>query len=144
MARVLASSFRISLGFILGAIAGTVFSILVTSAFAHDHKRPDLDWWYPTLHSKGGKWCCDGPKKDALHLRDVDWESRDGKYRVRIPVDIDSLFAAIRGETVEMIWADVPEDAVIEQPNMDGQTLVWPSYGYEGPKVRCFMPGSMT
>lgn len=53
-------------------------------AAAHDHGRPSLDDWYPTLRSPAGAPCCDGPSVDAVHLADVDWESRDGRYRVRI------------------------------------------------------------
>lgn len=90
---------------------------------AHDHKRPDLDSWYPTLLSGKGP-CCDGPKNDALHLRDVDWETQnkamdDGEqshYRVRVPTE----------------------------PNKDVGTLVWPIYGYLSPSIRCFLPGTMS
>lgn len=123
-----------------------LFGLLMSygPAPGHDHKRPDLDGWYPKLHSKGGVWCCDGPKKDALHLRDTDWENIGGRYRVRIPADIDAFQDALKGKAVPMVWADVAEDAVIEQPNLDGTTLVWPTYGYQGPTVRCFLPGSMT
>ena len=46
---------------------------------------------------------------------------------------------AIDGE-----WHDVPEDAVITEPNRAGRTMVWPIRGYQGLSIRCFMPGSMT
>jgi len=61
-------------------------------------------------------------------VSDVDWESKDGHYRVRIDGD----------------WYDVPEDAVITEPNRVGRTMVWPIRGYQGLSIRCFIPGSMT
>jgi hypothetical protein len=93
----------------------------------HDHARPALDGCYPTLRSGKGP-CCDGPGVDALHLSDVDWESKDGGYRVRID-----------GE-----WVDVPEDAVLKEANRDGRTLVWPTWRDGKRAVRCFIPGVMT
>lgn len=126
----------------IGAVVFVALMFAVVAAFAHDHNRPDLDNWYKDLHSKGGAWCCDGPKKDALHLRDADWENVDGHYRVRVPKDIDAFQDALKGKAVDTMWMDVPDEAVIEKPNLDGTTLVWPTYGYE-PKVRCFMPGAM-
>ena len=39
---------------------------------------------------------------------------------------------------------DVPDDAVITEPNRAGRTMVWPIRGYQGMTIRCFMPGSMT
>ena len=115
-------------------------------AMAHDHNRPDLDSWYPKLHSKSGSWCCDGPKKDAVHLTDVDWTTQNQEsshYRAKIPKTSDDMAQAMRGESFESVWVDVPDGAVIEDPNLDGTTLIWPTYGYEGAKVRCFMPGAL-
>lgn len=93
---------------------------------AHDHNRPSLDSWYQTLNSGKGL-CCGGPKVDATVLTDVDWETKGGHYRVRI-----------EGE-----WHDVPDDAVLSGPNLDGRTLVWPIKGWGGLSIRCFMPGVM-
>ena len=39
---------------------------------------------------------------------------------------------------------DVPDEAVITEPNRIGRTMVWPIRGYLGLSIRCFMPGSMT
>lgn len=97
------------------------------SAHAHDHSRPGLDGWYQGLRSGKGS-CCDGPGVDAYSLADVDWESKAGRYRVRI----------------EGQWHDVPPEAVLDGPNLDGRTLVWPIKGYGGLTIRCFMPGAMT
>ena len=116
---------------------------------AHDHDHPELDGWYQSLKSGKGP-CCDGPSKDALHLKDVDWETegedRNTHYRVKVPKDAASFERAIHGEAVDTVWVDVPDDAVIHDPNRAGSTLVWPLYGYGYPSItiRCFMPGTMT
>lgn len=106
--------------------AALVLLFLISPAFAHDHNKPHLNDWYKSLHSKGKSWCCDG--NDVTHLDGSDWEGRGNKYRVRI-----------NGE-----WMDVPDEAVIESPNMDGDALVWIGVGYGGITIRCFLPGAMT
>lgn len=93
-------------------------------AHAHDHARPELNDWFKSLKSRAGTWCCDG--SDGKRVDDVDWESKDGRYRVRIG-----------GK-----WYDVPEGGVIDGPNKAGPAMVWPSEGYGGIEVRCFMPGA--
>jgi hypothetical protein len=65
------------------------------------------------------------PEQDGSAVSDVDWESKDGRYRFRIE-------------------GEVPEDAVVTEPNRAGRTMVWPIKGYLGMSIRCFMPGSMT
>lgn len=112
---------------LIGALVLLAAMIAAWAAFAHDHNRPGLDSWYSALRSGKGP-CCGGPKIDATVLIDADWESKDGRYRVRI----------------EGQWYDVPEDAVLSGPNLDGRTLVWPIKGYGGLTIRCFMPGAMT
>lgn len=102
-------------------------ALSIHPAKSHDHSKPGLDSWYQSLRSGRGP-CCDGPGKDATHLSDVDWESKDGRYRVRI-----------HGE-----WIDVPPDAVLNVPNRDGRTLVWTLHVNGRPIVRCFMVGFMT
>jgi hypothetical protein len=84
-----------------------------------------LKQWFDSLKSGKGPCCSDA---DGSAVSDVDWESRGGHYRVRI-----------EGE-----WFDVPEDAVITEPNRAGRTMVWPIKGYLGLTIRCFIPGSMT
>jgi hypothetical protein len=84
-----------------------------------------LKQWFDSLRSGKGPCCSDA---DGSAVSDVDWESKSGRYRVRID-----------GE-----WHDVPEDAVITEPNRVGRTMVWPIRGYQGLSIRCFMPGSMT
>src|ERR1700749_1129251 len=62
--------------------------------------------WFDSLRSGKGPCCSDA---DGSAVADPDWESKDGHYRVRID-----------GE-----WVDVPDDAVIKEPNRAGRTLVW-------------------
>jgi len=89
-----------------------------------------LKGWFESLHSGKGPCCSDA---DGTALSDVDWEAKNGHYRVRI----------------EDQWWNVPDDAVIKEPNRAGRTMVWPVYYREldnllRVEVRCFMPGSMT
>jgi hypothetical protein len=103
---------------------------------AHDHQRPDLNDWFTKLRSGKGP-CCDG--SDAVSLEDPDWETHGSHYRVRVP----RYGYVTDGRQQELVWVDVPEEAVISEPNRAGRTLVWPIYGYMGVSIRCFMPGSM-
>lgn len=89
-----------------------------------------LKSWFDGLRSGKGPCCSDA---DGTALSDVDWETKDGHYRVRI----------------ENAWWDVPDDAVIREPNRYGRTMVWPIPYRDGAvlrkvEIRCFMPGSMT
>jgi hypothetical protein len=113
---------------------GLGLAMLLSIASAHLVEARDLDGryansplkqWFDSLKSGKGPCCSDA---DGSAVSDVDWESKDGHYRVRI-----------EGE-----WFDVPEDAVITEPNRAGRTMVWPIKGYLGLTIRCFMPGSMT
>jgi hypothetical protein len=88
-------------------------------------QNPELHKWFEGLKSGKGPCCSDA---DGSAVSDVDWETRDGHYRVRI-----------EGE-----WVDVPDEAVITEPNRIGRAIVWPIKGYLGVTIRCFMPGSMT
>ncbi len=107
--------------------------LVSTMAFAPGVARdPDaryahspLKQWFDSLKSGKGPCCSDA---DGSAVSDVDWESSSGHCRVRI-----------EGE-----WHDVPDDAVITEPNRVGRTMVWPIRGYQGLTIRCFMPGSMT
>ena len=105
-----------------------VFSASLTiSAESRDDGRyanSDLKPWFDSLASGNGL-CCSFA--DGLALKDVDWDTQDGHYRVRI-----------EGE-----WVDVPEKATITQPNKFGAAVVWPWKNSEGKwQVRCFIPGS--
>jgi hypothetical protein len=87
--------------------------------------NPELKAWFEGLKSGKGSCCSDA---DGTAVSDVDWQSGNGHYRVRLD-----------GE-----WIDVPDEAVISEPNRIGRTMVWPIRGYLGLTIRCFMPGSMT
>ena len=104
-------------------------------ALAHDDGRyaqsPLHDWFNHLASGKG--LCCSFA--DGYVVEDADWDSKDSHYRVKIPTTMGGT---------EMEWVDVPEDAVITEPNKMGKTMVWPIYGYMGQSIRCFMPGSMS
>jgi hypothetical protein len=89
------------------------------------NSSPELKAWFDGLKSGKGPCCSDA---DGTAVSDVDWQSANGHYRVRLD-----------GE-----WVDVPDDAVITGPNRVGRTMVWPLRGYLGLTIRCFVPGSMT
>ena len=111
---------------------GLVVLLSVTAAQVGHARDPDgryahspLKEWFDSLRSGKGPCCSDA---DGSAVSDVDWESSNGHYRVRLD-----------GE-----WFDVPEEAVITEPNRIGRTMVWPMRGYLGMTIRCFMPGAMT
>lgn len=123
--KIIAALWRWLLLFLTAAV---VLFALGCCAFAHDHNRPGLDSWYSGLRSKNGL-CCGGPSVDATTLDGPDWDTKDGRYRVRL-----------NGE-----WHDVPLDSVLTEPNKDGRALVWPITDEDGSiTIRCFMPGMMT
>ena len=97
------------------------------SATARDDGRyaqSPLKSRFDSLRSGKGLCCSDA---DGSAVADVDWESKDGHYRVRLD-----------GQ-----WIDVPDDAVVTVPNRAGRTMVWPVQGASGISIRCFLPGSM-
>ncbi len=116
-------------GAFFALVVGSIIVLLVTFVFAirmcwaHDHARPELNGWFMGLQSKGKSPCCDG--SDAKHLEDVDWDFKDGHYRVRLDDQ----------------WVSVPDEAVVDGPNRAGTALVWPYYINGAPVVRCFMAG---
>ena len=94
------------------------------------YAQSPLKPWFDQLKSGKGLCCSDA---DGSALSDTDWETKDGHYRVRI----------------EGQWWNVPDEAVITEPNRAGRTMVWPVYyrAIGAPltiEIRCFMPGSMT
>lgn len=92
-----------------------------------------LHEWFEGLRSGKGPCCSDA---DGYAISDAEWEAtKDGHYRVRIQNK------AKPGDPYE--WIEVPDDAVITEPNRSGRTMVWPVYGVPEAHIRCFMPGSM-
>lgn len=114
-------------------ILGMLIALGGELAHARDDGRyanSPLKPWFESLRSKSGPCCADA---DGMTLKDVDWDTKDGHYRV----------------FVEGKWWDVPDEAVIKEPNRDGRTIVWPIYVWsenklQTVKIRCFMPGTMT
>ena len=113
-------------------VLGSAFGILVAAFIGAVQARDDgryslspLKPWFDSLRSGKGPCCSDA---DGFALSDPDWESKNGHYRVRVDNE----------------WIDVPDDAVITEPNRAGRTMVWPIKGSLGISIRCFMPGSMT
>ena len=69
--------------------------------------------------------CCS--VADGQSVEDVDWDTKDGKYRVRLD-----------GQ-----WIEVPPDALVTAPNKFGLAVVWLYKDYEGrTQIRCFIPGA--
>ena len=99
--------------------------------------------WFDSLKSGKGPCCSDA---DGWALSDVDWETNGARYRVRVPSKswTPSKAQPTPPTAIEMIWVDVETDAVINEPNRAGRTMVWPLWGIGGVTIRCFMPGSMT
>lgn len=110
--------------------------LLLTTAsplFARDrgqfaNSTPEMKAWFDALKSGRGPCCSDA---DGVVVSDGDWDTKDGRYRVRLD-----------GE-----WADVPDDAVVKEPNRAGRAMVW-SMPFRAEDdaftIRCFMPGSMS
>jgi hypothetical protein len=125
------------LGFtIMWGIMGT------RAALSHDplHQRADLNEWFKDLHSQGKP---DGSKKsrccsnaDGALVKDAEWDTYRGDNGINhYKVMIDKK------------WVNVPDEAVVIDPNRYGPAMVWGSrewYSNEGSYlIRCFMPGMM-
>ena len=83
-----------------------------------------LSQWFESLASRRGP-CCS--VADGQSVEDVDWDTKDGKYRVRLD-----------GQ-----WIEVPPDALVPVPNKFGLAVVWPYKDYESrTQIRCFIPGA--
>ena len=99
---------------------GLAMLLSVTAANVGHARDPDgryadspLKQWFDSLKSGKGPCCSDA---DGTAISDADWESSAGHYRVRI-----------EGE-----WVEVPDEAIITEPNRVGRTMVWPIRGYGG------------
>src|SRR3977135_2546601 len=117
---------RIVIGLTL--ILSMIGACLVGSVTARDldgrYANSPLKPWFDHLASGKGL-CCS--VADGESVADPDWESKDGHYRVRLDNN----------------WVDVPDDAVVTEPNRAGRTMVWPIRFDNQISIRCFMPGSM-
>src|ERR1700676_3184412 len=70
------------------------------------NQTPQMKEWFQGLKSGKGPCCSDA---DGSVVKDSDWEvDKDGHYRVFI----------------NGTWTNLPDDAVLKQPNMYGRTMV--------------------
>jgi len=92
---------------------------------------PVLHQWFDKLASGKGL-CCSFA--DGARVEDVDWDAaRDADGNVRYRVRLDGQ------------WIDVPDAAVVTEPNKFGPAVVWPYQDIEGKtQIRCFIPGAGT
>jgi hypothetical protein len=116
---------RIVFGLTLSVLVACVVSGVTARDLDGRYANSPLKPWFDQLASGKGL-CCS--MADGESVADPDWESKDGHYRVRL----------------ENNWVDVPDDAVITEPNRAGRTMVWPMRFYDKISIRCFIPGSMT
>ena len=112
------------------AVAVVCITVFVPNhSYARDDGRfanSPLKEWFDRLASKNGLCCAFA---DGVSVQDVDWDTQDGHYRVRI-----------QGE-----WIAVPDAAVVTEPNRFGPAVVWPyNDRYGETRIRCFMPGAGT
>ncbi|OAF02883.1 hypothetical protein AYJ54_25065 [Bradyrhizobium centrolobii] len=110
-----------------GALLVALLVLSAHGAMGRDDGRytdSPLKSWFDSLRSHLGPCCSDA---DGVAVADPDWESHHGHYRVRL----------------EGQWVEVPDEAVITEPNRAGRTMVWPVKTAFGISIRCFMPGSM-
>jgi hypothetical protein len=107
----------------------------ITTAYPHDLMRPDLNAWFKSLKNKVGQPCCD--TGDGQHA-EAEWDMAKGGYK--------ALLKHPHRPNEPGQWFDVPDSAVIDQPNLSGVAMVWwhPLYNFRGemiPVWRCFIPG---
>lgn len=130
---------RCALALVVGYVLAT---LLTTPAPARDldgrYAGSPLKSWFDSLTNANKQPCCSDA--DGNVVKDSDWDSVNDPdkpkthYKVRLPIE----------GTNDGEWIDVPDEAVIKQPNLYGRTVVWPLKGYLGTTIRCFIPGPMT
>lgn len=140
-----------------GMLCGTIVHFAMR-AYGRDDGRyanSPLKSWFDSLQSGQGS-CCSFA--DGVKIDDVDYDTQDGKYRVRlcaVPPAQDTPEGWASCDKKE--WFIVPDNALITQPNKFGPAVVWPfgqihykddgdvNTGYtKETKIRCFMPGAGT
>jgi hypothetical protein len=122
------AAIRVAVAFLFVATVIWLF-LSMHFAYARDDGRyanAPLKSWFDQLASGKGL-CCSFA--DGTQIDDVDWDTRDGRYRVRL-----------NGE-----WIVVPESALVQEPNRFGPAVVWPYLDADGAtQIRCFLPGAGT
>lgn len=111
------------------AALGALVLLVPLATEARDDGRyanSPLKSWFDKLASKNGL-CCSFA--DGIRLEDVQWETKDGHYRVYL----------------DDHWIEVPDNALVLVPNRAGVAIVWPlMFNGKTYAIRCFMPGSGT
>ena len=87
--------------------------------------------WFERLSSARGL-CC--KYADGSVIKDPDWKMVSDAAGVHIHYKV----------RINRVWIDVPDDAVISEPNLAGYAMVWTVTGDFGMSIRCFMPGNMS
>jgi hypothetical protein len=114
----------------------TIALFSTSTAYPHDAKRPGLNNWFKNLKNRAGKPCCDSG--DGEHA-EAEWDMAKRGYKI--------MLKHPHRPTEPGKWFDVPDSAVVDQPNLSGVAMVWwfPIYTYvDGsmtPEVLCFIPG---
>lgn len=126
---------------LIGCALNTVRARDVDSKYANS----PLKSWFDSLASGKGL-CCSFA--DGYMIDDPDWEvgnpAPDGKTHYRVKLPKPKITSDLEGPSKEFDWYDVPDDAVITEPNKVGKAMVWPIIGYDGVTIRCFLPGSFS
>lgn len=117
-------------------IAASAMLISYSLARAHDDGQfaadPILHAWFDHLASGRGL-CCSFA--DGVSVSDVDWDTggdrTDGNSGYRVRLD---------GQ-----WINVPDAAVVTEPNKFEPAVVWPFKAIDGStQIRCFLAGAGT
>ena len=95
--------------------------------YAHSPLRT----WIEHLSSRKGLCCAFA---DGFVVEDPDWITVSDATKTHVHYRV-----RINGP-----WIDVPDDAVISEPNLVGKAMVWTVMGDFGMSIRCFMPGNMS
>lgn len=96
-----------------------ILLLLSTAAVARDDGRyanSPLKQWFDSLKSGKGFCCSDADG------RETEYDIRESRYWVPI----------------NGVWTEVPDDAVITEPNRAGRPMVWLD---PFQNIRCFIPG---
>jgi hypothetical protein len=111
----------------LALVALCANALVPSQLLARDDGRfanSPLKAWFDRLASGKGL-CCSFA--DGLSVEDVDWDTQNGHYRVRL----------------EGQWIVVPDAALVTEPNRFGRAVVWPYKDSDGTtQIRCFIPGT--
>jgi hypothetical protein len=96
-------------------------------------QSPNKEWFQGLKSAKGP--CCSDADGQTVEPEDWKTQSKPGSH-----------YAVV----IEGAWWDVPDEAVLSEPNRVGRTIVWPIYNRStiagdrkiDIQIRCFMPGS--